>query len=280
MALREQARRDIVRHVRGMFNDTARGEQPVIRSSDALFSPDSMIWRVHGDVASMMVGGVSALLLQMLHPAVLAGVWDHSNFRTDMLGRLRRTARFIAVTTYGARDDAQSAIARVRSVHRHIGGTLPDGTPYRADDPALLAWVHISEAWCFLAAWQRYGNNRLSPAQADQYFDEFAGIGLALGAGVVPRDRLATQRALHMARPHLVVSDRTTEVARLVLEHPPANPLSIPVQRLVMQAAIDLLPTWAREMHHLPESPRLMGPLVVSGTRQLARTLRWAFADR
>ncbi len=51
----------------------------------------------------MMVGGVAALLLQMLHPAVLAGVWDHSNFRTDMLGRLRRTARFIAMTTYGAR---------------------------------------------------------------------------------------------------------------------------------------------------------------------------------
>jgi uncharacterized protein (DUF2236 family) len=48
----------------------------------------------------MMIGGVSGLLLQMLHPAVLAGVWDHSDFRADMHGRLRRTAKFIAVTTY------------------------------------------------------------------------------------------------------------------------------------------------------------------------------------
>ena len=77
-------RREIVGGVRGLFNDQGNGEQPVVRSTDALFEPSSPIWRVHGDVTSMMVGGISALLLQMLHPAVLAGVWDHSNFRTDM----------------------------------------------------------------------------------------------------------------------------------------------------------------------------------------------------
>ncbi|RZL77087.1 MAG: DUF2236 domain-containing protein [Sphingomonas sp.] len=280
MGLRDQAKSDIVRHVRTMFNDTARGEQPVARSDDALFPPSSMIWRVHGDVASMMVGGVSALLLQMLHPAVLAGVWDHSNFRTDMLGRLRRTARFIAVTTYGRHTDAEAAMDRVRSVHRHVSGVLPDGTTYRADDPALLAWVHISEAWCFLAAWQRYGNHRLTLAEADRYFDEFAGIGVALGADPVPRDRTATGHALQMARPHLVADARTKEVARLVLGQSPANPLAIPVQRFVMQAAVDLLPAWAREMHRLPASPPLARPFVRAGTLQLARTLRWAFKEK
>ncbi|MBV8457219.1 MAG: DUF2236 domain-containing protein, partial [Acetobacteraceae bacterium] len=91
-------KRAITRQVVATFNDRAKGETPVRRRPDGLFGPRSVAWRVHSDVTTMMVGGVAALLLQMLHPAVLAGVWDHSNFRTDMLGRLRRTARFIALT--------------------------------------------------------------------------------------------------------------------------------------------------------------------------------------
>lgn len=277
LSIRHQTRIGIVRQVRTLFNDQARGEVPVKRSDDALFPADSMVWRVHGDVVSMMVGGVSALLLQMLHPAVLAGVWDHSNFRTDMLGRLRRTARFIAATTYGARTEAEAAIARVRTVHSHIGGELPDGTPYRADDPALLAWVHISEAWSFLAAWQHYGDRSLTLAQEDLYYAEFATIGAALGADALPRNRADTHQALRAVQPALRADGRTVQVARLVLDQTPSNPLAIPVQRIVAQAAVDLLPDWARRMHGLKASPILMKPVVRSGTRQLAKTLRWAF---
>ncbi len=274
------AKARIVGHVRALFNDQARGEAPVERSAAAMFSPDAVIGRVHGDVVSMMVGGVAALLLQMLHPAVLAGVWDHSNFRTDMLGRLRRTARFIAVTTYGERPDAEAVIARVRAVHAHIAGTLPDGTPYRADDPALLAWVHVSEAWCFLAAWQRFGDRRLGMAEQDAYYAAFAELGELLGAASLPRDRAGTDRYLQTMRPQLVADARTREVARFVLEQTPANPLALPVQRIVMQAAVDLLPEWARRMHGLAGSPALMRPVVTSGTRNLAKTLRWAFVDQ
>ena len=151
-----KAKARLVGEIRSLFNDEAKGEKPVVRSDNALFSRDSVAWRVNGDVTSMMVGGVTALLLQMLHPAVLAGVWDHSNFRTDMLGRLRRTARFIAVTGYADREEALAAIAQVRAVHDRIGGTLPDGTPFSANDPELLAWVHVSEMVSFLDAWIRY----------------------------------------------------------------------------------------------------------------------------
>ncbi|KQN06335.1 hypothetical protein ASE82_04350 [Sphingomonas sp. Leaf230] len=277
LSIRDQTKTGIVRQVRTLFNDQTRGEEPVKRSDTALFPPDSMIWRVHGDVVSMMVGGVSALLLQMLHPAVLAGVWDHSNFRTDMLGRLRRTARFIAATTYGERAEAEAAIARVRAVHSHIGGTLPDGTPYRADDPSLLAWVHVSEAWSFLAAWQHYGDRRLTLAQEDLYYAEFASIGSALGADALPRNRAGTNQALRNMQPALIADGRTREVARLVLNQKPGNPLAIPLQRTITQAAVDLLPNWARRMHGLRASPVFMKPVVRSGTRQVAKTLRWAF---
>ena len=89
----DRVKRALVGEVRGLFNDRARGETPVVPQSGGLFEPGAVARRVHGDVTAMMVGGVAALLLQMLHPAVLAGVWDHSAFRRDMLGRLRRTAR-------------------------------------------------------------------------------------------------------------------------------------------------------------------------------------------
>ena len=110
-----------------------------MRSEERLFPPSAVTRRVHGDVTTMMVGGISGLLLQMLHPAVLAGVWDHSSFRADLHGRLRRTARFIAVTTYGRKSDAEAAIARVRQIHELVCGVLPNGAPYAASNPALLA---------------------------------------------------------------------------------------------------------------------------------------------
>jgi uncharacterized protein (DUF2236 family) len=274
--LARHAKQAIVGRVRAIFNDQSRGEAPVQRSARALYSPDSMIWRVHGDVTSMMVGGVAALLLQMLHPAVLAGVWDHSNFRTDMIGRLRRTARFIALTTYGAREQAEGAIERVKAVHRHISGTLPVGTPYRVDDPHLLAWVHVSEATCFLDAWQRYGNRRLSAAEEDIYFAQFAPIAEALGAEPVPRSRAEANRLIAAMRPELAVTDRTREVAHIVLGQKPSNLAALPVQAVTFQAAVDLLPDWARAMHGFAGSGPAR-PLVSGGTLGLARTLRWAF---
>jgi uncharacterized protein (DUF2236 family) len=158
----------IAGRVIALFNDRSRGEAPVTRRADGLFGPTAVAWRVHGDVTSMMVGGISSLLLQMLHPAVLAGVWDHSNFRTDMHGRLRRTARFIALTTYGGRNEAEAVIARVRSFHDRVRGTLPDGTPYAANDPALLAWVHVTAATSFLNAWRRYVEPGMSAADQDR----------------------------------------------------------------------------------------------------------------
>lgn len=274
--LAAHAKQALVRRVRAVFNDQAKGEKPVQRSDDALYDRESAIWRVHGDVTSMMVGGVAALLLQMLHPAVLAGVWDHSNFRTDMLGRLRRTARFIALTTFGAREGAQAAIDTVIEVHRHVRGVLPDGTAYRADDPHLLAWVHVSEATCFLEAWQRFGNHRLSPSEEDAYFAEFAGIAEALGADPVPRSRAEANRLVAAVRPELAVTDRTREVARIVLGQKPDRLGAMPVQAVTFQAAVDLLPGWAKAMHGFTGSG-LAEPLVNAGTLGLARTLRWAF---
>jgi uncharacterized protein (DUF2236 family) len=257
-----------------LFNDRARGERPVVRRPDGLFGPRAVAWRVHGDVTSMMVGGFTGLLLQMLHPAVLAGVWDHSNFRTDMLGRLRRTARFIALTTYGGQAEAEAAIARVRSIHDRVRGVLPDGTPYAASDPALLAWVHVAEATSFLGAWIRYAEPDMPAADQDRYFAEMARIASALGAVPVPHTRSEAWCLVAAMRPQLRFDARTREVARLVLTQPAPSAVAEPLQALTMQAAVDLLPAWAQRMHGL-QPLTFSRPLVRAGTLGLAQTLRW-----
>jgi uncharacterized protein (DUF2236 family) len=275
-ALARPLKKRIAAEVVALFNDRARGERPVVPRPDGLFGPRSVAWRVHGDVTSMMVGGIAGLLLQMLHPAVLAGVWDHSNFRADMLGRLRRTARFVALTTYGGRDEAEAMLARIRRIHDHVQGTLPDGRAYSANDPALLAWVHVTEATSFLAGWVRYAKPRMTGADQDRYFAEMAQIGEALGADPVPRSRAEAQRLLQAMRPQLRYDGRTAEVARLLLYQPAPSLVAEPVQALTMQAAIDLMPAWAQRMHGM-ESPLGARPLVRAGTLGIARTLRWAF---
>lgn len=270
-------KRQIASEVVAVFNDRSRGQAPVARKADGMFGPQSVVWRVHGDVTSMMVGGISGLLLQMLHPAVLAGVWDHSNFRQDMLGRLRRTARFIALTSYGGRTEAEAAIARVRSIHEKVTGTVPDGTPYVAGDPRLLAWVHVTETTSFLDAWIRYAEPAMTRADQDRYFAEMARLGTALGADPVPRSRAEAQALIETYRRELRFDARTREVAALVLHAPARSAATEPVQQLTMRAAIDLLPGWARRMHGL-SSPAPLTPFVRAGTLGMARTLRWAFA--
>ena len=269
-------RKALVRQVRATFNDQAKGERPVPSSDEALFPPGSVIRRVHGDVTSMMVGGVAALLTQMLHPKALAGVWDHSDVEKDQLGRLRRTARFIAVTTYGHRDSAEAAIAKVKAIHDAVRGTLPDGTEYRAADPWLLAWVHIAGAINFLDGWRRYAEPAMSGRDQDVYFAESGEIARLLGADPIPRTRAEAERLLSDFLPELRADGRTRAFRDLVLHAPAQSLKEVPVQRLLMNAAVDLLPGFAREMHGLARPP--LSPVVRGATYGFARTIRWAFA--
>ena len=269
-------RRALVRQVRATFNDQAKGEKPVPASDQALFPPGSVIRRVHGDVTSMMVGGIAALLMQMLHPKALGGVWDHSDVHADMLGRLRRTARFIATTTYAQRDSAMQAIAKVNAIHERVAGTLPDGSTYRATDPWLLAWVHVAGAVNFLDGWRRYAEPSMSEADQDRYFAESGDIARLLNADPVPRTRGEAQRLIRAFRAELLADARTHALRDLVLDVPARSLAEAPVQSLIMNAAVDLLPGFARDMHGL--SRPLLSPLVRGGTYGIAGAIRWAFA--
>jgi len=256
------------------------GGQPIeiSRQDHGLFGPHSVCWHVHGDVTPMMIGGIASLLLQMLDQRVLAGVWDHSVFRQDMRGRLRRTAAFLARTTYGDRAQALGEIERIRRIHDHVRGQLPDGTPYFANDPGSLAWVHVTESQCFLDAYIRYRKPHMSLRDRDRYFAEMAQIGRLLGADPVPMSYREAQRMIRQARPRLRFDERTREIADLLLNQPPASPRLAPFHYMTMQAGVDLLPPWARRMHGLSIS--LPARLAVrGGTTGMAAITRWALAQ-
>jgi uncharacterized protein (DUF2236 family) len=164
------------------------------------FDPASPIGIVHGD-AAMYVGGLRALLLQTLHPAAMTAVSEHSNFRTDMLGRLANTSRFLAVTTFGHADDAEQAVRAVRRIHDRITGVMPDGTPYCASDPHLLQWVHVAEIDSFLTAHQVYGRHPLDQAGRDEYVAQTAEIARRLGVPDPPTTEAELAERLEAYRP-------------------------------------------------------------------------------
>ncbi|NUT77488.1 DUF2236 domain-containing protein [Pseudomonas sp. C1C7] len=245
------------------------------KGDPGLFGPDSISWQVHGDFSSMLIGGISALMLQALHPLALAGVWDHSNFREDMLGRLRRTGQFISGTTFGSSRDADWLIEKVRTIHLQITGIAPDGRPYAASDPQLLTWVHVAEVNNFLAAHLRYRNPHLSLADQDRYYAEIALVAERLGARDVPRSRQEIAEYLERIRPQLLCDERSREVLRLLLNAPSPSRLAKPFGGLMMQAGIDLLPDWASDLLGVSQSP-LQRKLIRASVNRSAPMLRWA----
>jgi uncharacterized protein (DUF2236 family) len=244
-----------------------------------LFGPDAICWQVHGDFTSMLVGGVAALLLQMLEPRALAGVWDHSTFREDIHGRLGRTATFIAATTFGSRADALSLIDRVKRIHERVTGTTPDGRAYAASDPDLLTWVHVAEMSSFLKAHLLYVNPALSEADQDRYFDETARVSEMLGARNIPRTRAAIDAYLQEKRPALSFGPRTADVVRVLMRAPAPNRATWPAARVLLHAGPDLLPDWAQEMMGLDRFAGLRRAVVRPGVRSIAPVMRWALVN-
>lgn len=273
-AVREQLGKALFRRVAGPDGPAVRArihDTPGPR----WFAPDRPIRTVHGD-ASMFIGGLSALLLQSLHPLAMAAVAGHSGFRGDPWGRLQRTSTFLAVTTYGTADDAQQAVDRVRDIHDHIRGTTPDGAPYHAADPHLLAWVHIAETDSFLRAHERYGARRLSPADYDDYVADTARVAEALGVTDPPRDRHELSERLRAYRPELRATPEARSTARYLLLRPPI-PLAVrPFYGGLAANAVALLPPWARGMLWLPRLPLVESVAVRPTGQALTRTIRWA----
>jgi uncharacterized protein (DUF2236 family) len=244
-----------------------------------LFGPDSVAWKIHADFPSMMAGGLASLMLQALHPLALAGVWDHSAFRTDTLGRLRNTTAFVGRTTYAPRAPAEAAIDRVLEIHHKVRGMAPDGRAYSADDPHLLTWVHCAGCWCFLRAYEAYCRMRIPAAMQDRYLVEMARIAKALGARDVPQSTADLDAFFAQVRPELVFDARTRETLRILGSIRLPIPFSGISRDLFMGAGAALLPTWALDLMERPGLGRLRDRVASGALQLIAPSVRDAMAE-
>jgi uncharacterized protein (DUF2236 family) len=259
-----------------------RGRSGIVYDAPAgdpgLFGPGSVTWRIHADFPGMLAGGLCALMLQTLHPRALAGVWDHSNFREDLVGRLRRTTDFVAGTTYAGREEAQRLIARVQSIHAHVHGTAADGAPYHADDPSLLTWVHATESYGFLQGYRRYCRD-VPTALADAYYAEVACVAEALGARDVPACEADVTAYFASVRDTLRYDERSREVLAVLSSMRSPVPMAGLSRDVFLGAGAALLPDWADRLLERTPLQRAQTRVGARSLAALAPLFRAALPD-
>lgn len=153
----------------------------------AYAEPGSINWRVMANPVALAIGGVCAVLLEFADKRIRSGVWEHSSFPTDPIGRGRRTAMAAHIGTFGPRSAADDVIERINRMHSRIRGTAPDGTPYTALDPELLNWVAATATYGFVMAYDRFVR-RLEATEIDEYFLGAIPVGRLYGAQALPRN--------------------------------------------------------------------------------------------
>lgn len=241
------------------------------------FTPQDPVWRVHAD-AAMFPGGVASLLLQMLHPMAMAGVAGHSGYRGDPWGRLQRTSHYLASTTFGTVEHALKTIEHVRGIHARVRGKDALGRPYRADDPHLLMWVHVSEVASFLRAYQAYAATPLSAEESDDYVRQ-AGVPAAhLGVIDPPGSVAELEERLASFLPELEATPAARDAAQFLLVEPPLPVSARPGYWAIAAGGVALLDPWARLELGLPRSGLLARRVLSPLGRASTVTVRWAMA--
>jgi uncharacterized protein (DUF2236 family) len=254
------------------------------RPDSGLYGPRSEAWRLNREAMLLLGAGPRALLLQIAHPAVAAGVDEHSDFRSDPWRRLAATLRSYLTIVYGTGAAARSEIRRLNVLHRGI-----TGLGYTARDPALSLWVHATLVDSTLVAYDAW-IDPISPAERAAFYDETRPIGRAFGVpeALLPADVDAFDRYLASMLDSggpIRVSAIARELAATVLE-PPLAPLAGwlpggPAVRSMLQRvpvglyawtlwpSVGLLPGTVRKDYGLPwnRRERLVSSWLVAGWR-------------
>jgi uncharacterized protein (DUF2236 family) len=240
------------------------------------FGPGSATWAVHGGLPTL-VGGIRALLLQTLHPAVLAGVDEHSRYVEDPLGRLAGTTQWLTVVTFGDRAAADRESARVRGLHRRVVGEYTDvaglSAPYRATDADLLAWVHLTFTESFLVAHRIWGGE--IPGGPDNYVREWARAGESVGVVDPPTDDLGLTAALEKYDSVLTSNEMTKRTIAFIC-NPPLPLAARPGYRVLLAGAVASLPPDKRRLLGFPPVPL---PLIRPAVRTMFAGLGWALGS-
>jgi len=225
---------------------------PTSPDDDGLFGPRSVTWRLTGSMTTPIVA-IRALLLQALHPLAMAGVDQHSSWRSDPGARLAATSAYEVTVSVGDTASASSAAARVRKIHSFVTGTDPaTGQSYAAGDPALLVWVHNALVDSTLAATRLYGS--ISGGDADRYVREQVAAAELIGipASLAPRTVAELDAYFEAIRPELMCTPAAASATSHLLEYVDRaglgaddDPESAQLWQDIMDAAVAALPHWA-----------------------------------
>jgi uncharacterized protein (DUF2236 family) len=243
--------------------------------------PGSVSWEIHGDLATLAVAGTAAILMEVLHPSVMAGVSAHSSYRTDPLRRARNTLGYVLRTTFGSTPAATRVIEGVKQVHRRVVGERPDGTPYQALDPELIAWVHTCIPWAVMAAYERI-RRPLEPEERDRYLQEQAVIGRMGGADRVPETVGELEAYVERMRPRLAMTEQTRDFLDFLAGR--TDDLAVGAwERLdrwaSIRASMSLMPEWARRLTGTHAPGWVQRIWLQPADRLKAGLVRWAYRE-
>jgi uncharacterized protein (DUF2236 family) len=240
-----------------------------------------MMARVHRERV-LLVGGQRALVMQLAHPKVAAGVAQHSDFPARAMERLRRTLDLTLATVYGTEEEGRVAADAIRAVHDRVTGTA-EGDPYRADDPGLLQWVNATLIDTTLLVYRRFVR-RLGEEEERRYYRETRESAVLFGIPeeVVPEDLEAFRDyvASMLEGPELRASADGRRLVRDVLRPPLPLHWRLPTEA-VRLVTLALLPDRIRDLFRLRAGPvarlalggaslgsRLTLPLLPRGIRE------------
>lgn len=244
--------------------------------------PGAISWEINGDFASVSLAGAGAIIMEVLHPSVMAGVYEQSTYRTQPLKRAQNTLGYVLRTTFGTTEAATKVIERVKKIHSYVNGTRPDGVEYRALDPELIAWVHTCIPWAIMQTFDRY-RRPLSTAEKDQYLREQAVIGRMGGADWVPESYAELNDYVAAMAPKMEMTFQTREFIDFLMgKTGDENATSRRDQyqrKLGLQGSMYLMPEWARRMSGLYHSDTAQRLYFDPVTKLQSRLLRWAYAE-
>jgi uncharacterized protein (DUF2236 family) len=209
-----------------------------------------------------MLGGPRALLMQIAHPSVAAGVAAHSDFPAEPFARLWRTLDAMLSISFGDDRQCRGAAARVDEIHRRVHGRTESGEPYSATDPDLLQWVHATLVDSGLVAYRGFFG-RLSDRDAEAYHREMQRLAVLMGvpADILPPDLAAFTEYVDRTTAGLDVSEEARRLAPWIVR-PPLSPALWPVARFQELVTVGLLPEPLRRAYGLRWSEgraRLLG---------------------
>jgi uncharacterized protein (DUF2236 family) len=239
-------------------------------ADDGFFGPGSVTWRLTTDLSSP-IGGLRALMVQALHPLAMAGVDQHSDWRSDPVGRLAATSSYLTIVSVGDKATAERVSERVRRVHEHVRGVdTVTGQPYAAGDPALLLWVHAAFVDSNIAAAQLFGSP-LVAVDADRYVAEMVAAAKLVGVptDMVPASVAELERYIESVRPILRATPAARESMAYLLNPPGLDPDVAEIWQDIREGTIASLPDWARDMYGYS----MAGPLTDARRTEIRQAL-------